>query len=128
MEKEGYIENEYAEIWLENGIIHNKFKPNFVITIDVAKKLVAERLKVNANIDRPLFVDLTNFVSIDTESRKYLSKGDAIKNVSAGAFLVGNNPISVFAANIFITVDRPKTPVKVFGNKGKALKWLEKYK
>jgi hypothetical protein len=124
--KESYFKNEYAEIWLENGIIcarHNSAS----FTFDMAQKLVEERLKISAGISRPILIDVKQCISIDVEAREYLSEGDSLKFVRAGAFLI-DNPITKFIGNIFINVNRPTVPSKLFTDLNKALKWLEQFK
>lgn len=126
--KESYLENECVELWIENGIIHEIFKPNLkILDIEKAKQIVTDRLKVSDGITRPLFVDLGNMVSVDKASRTYLAEGDAMKFLSATAILV-DNPIAKFAANIYIRVDQPDIPTKFFTEKTLALTWLEQYK
>ena len=126
--KESYIETEHFELWIENGIINGIYKPDLkIVTIDIAKQMVSTRLRLSNEITRPIFVDLCNMVSVDKASRTYLAKGDAMKYLSATAILV-DNPISKFAANIYIRIDKPSIPTKFFTDKTLALAWLEQYK
>ena len=126
--RESYFENEYIELWIENGIIYENFKPNLeTLTIEKAKQIVPDRLKVSNGITRPIFADLCNMVSVDKASRKYLAEGDAMKYLSATAILV-DNPIAKFAANIYIRIDQPSIPTRFFTDKKAALLWLEQYK
>lgn len=121
------IDNEYAEIWLEDGIIFNSYKPNLVINLEIAKLMVKERLRITNGITRPLFVDISNLISVDLEAREYLSGGDAIKFASAGA-IYSTNPISKFAGKLFIDVNQPNAPTKIFSNKEEAIEWLQQFK
>lgn len=126
--KTNYIENQYAEYWIKNGIIYGIFKPGLVISIDIAQKMVHDRLKLAENISRPAMIDIRNLVSIDGVSRKYLAGAEGSQFLTAGALVADTNPISTFAANIFITLDRPPIPTKLFNDTDKALKWLQKFK
>src|SRR4051812_19230574 len=110
------IDNDYVEIWMEDGIIHNSYKPNLVINLEIAKLMVSERLRISDGIARPLFIDITNLISVDLEAREYLSVGEALKFVTAGA-IYSTNPISKFAGKLFIDVNQPKAPTKIFANK-----------
>ena len=126
--KESYLENEFIELWIENGIIHEIFKSNLeILNIEKAKQIVTDRLKVSNGITRPIFADISNMVSVDKASRKYLAEGDAMKYLSATAILV-DNPITKFAAGIYIRIDKPSIPTKFFTDKALALTWLERYK
>jgi hypothetical protein len=126
--KESYIETEYFELWIENGIIHGIYRPTLkVITLDIAKQMVTTRLKLSNGLTRPIFVDICNVVSIDKASRICLAEGDAMKCLSATAILV-KNQITKLAASIYIRIDKPAIPTKFFTDKRAALLWLEQYK
>lgn len=120
------VDNEYVKIWIENGIIYNIHKPNIVINLEVARILVRDRLKVANGQAYPLFVDMRSFASTDINARKYLAGEEATQLVIAGALLI-NNPVAKFAVNLFITINEPKAPARIFTNKTKALKWLQQY-
>lgn len=121
--RESYLENDYAEIWIEDGIVFNIYKPNLVLTLDVAKLLVEDRLKVSNGVSRPLFADISELVSVDRNARRYLSR-EGGKLVDAGAFLV-TSPISKFAGNIFMKIDKPSVPMRLFTSKERAIDWLK---
>ncbi len=125
--RESYIENDFVELWIEDGIIHEVFKPSLIILdIENAKKIVADRLKVSNGIIRPIFVDLVNAVSIDKQTRRYFASRESVNLLSAGAVLV-KNPITKLGGNLFFKIDRPPMPTKLFTNKVEALKWLRQY-
>lgn len=124
---ENFIETDHAQYWIEEGIIHVIYKSNLLISLDIAKKMVAERLKLTAGKTMPLYADIRGLISIDTISRKYLAGEEAIKNLSAGAIHI-NGLISKLAGNIFITVEKPPIPTKLFTDRDKAIGWLEKFK
>ena len=120
-------QSDYTEMWIENGIIHNVYKPNLVLDLTKARQMVEERLKISNGREHPLFIDINNLVSVDLEAREYLSGGDAVKLVKAGAIYC-KNPIGKFAGKLFIEVNQPQVPTKVFTEKEEALAWLELYK
>lgn len=121
------IENDYVKIWIEDGIIHNIYKPNLEINLAVAKIMVRDRLRVSDGITYPLFVDISNLISVDIGAREYLSGGEATKLISAGAFYT-TTPIAKFAGKLFLDVNQPKTPAQIFSDKQEALDWLQQFK
>lgn len=126
--KESFLENEYVEFWIEDGIIYNRYKPEVnKITIDIAKRIVEDRLKVSNGVTRPGFVDLTNAISIDKPARRYLSMGESMKYLSASAILV-KNEITKLGGNIYIRIDKPRIPTKLFTSEEQAVAWLEQFK
>jgi hypothetical protein len=59
--KESYLENEYVELWVENGIIMEIFKPHIKdITLEMAKTVVRDRLIVSNKVTMPIFIDMGN--------------------------------------------------------------------
>lgn len=126
MEQVVTIENDFVEIWLEDGIIYSVHKPNF-INLEMAKVMVRDRLKVSSGIVRPMFIDISSMISTNIETRKYLSSEEAIYLVSAGAIYTAN-PIAKFAGNLFLRINQPKVPTRIFTNKQEAIEWLQQYK
>ena len=121
------IDNEYTKMWMADGIIYNVSKPNFVMNLTIAKLLVQDRLKVANGKAYPLFIDMSNLVAADMEARKYLSGEEAIYLVTAGALLM-TSPIGKFAGNLFLRINQPRIPTRIFTNKKAAIEWLQKYK
>lgn len=125
--QERYIDHDFFEIWYENGIVFEIFKKNSILDLELSKQVVQERLKVSNGIDAPIFIDLRNVFSTDTKARKYMASKEAVEYLTAGAFLI-DNELMKLAGNIFIKIDKPLVPVKLFTDRDKALLWLEAYK
>ena len=125
--KEQYFENKFFEVWKEDGIIFTVFKKNTVLSLEVSHSAVAERMKVSNGRSTPICIDLTNVYSTDTKARKYMASKEAVELITAGAFLV-DNEIMKLAGNIFIKIDKPLVPARLFTDKDRALQWLQNYK
>jgi hypothetical protein len=125
--KESYLENDYCSIWISNGVLFLEYKPNLVMGLEAAKRMVADRIKVSNGISRPSLLDLRNLVSTDRATMKYYKTKEVIQYVTASAFLTGS-ALGSLAGNIFLTLERPRIPTKLFTDQTKALEWLEKYK
>lgn len=121
------IDNAYTELRIEDDIMYSIFKPNLAINLEIAKSLVHERLKLSNGEDQLILFDISNLVSVDLEAIQYLSTEEAIKNITAGAIYT-TSPISKFAGKLFIDMNRPKPPAKLFGNKADALAWLQQFR
>ena len=122
--KQNYLENKYVEIWIEDGIIFEVFKPGTVINLEAGRKVVADRLKVSDHTTMPLFVDIRQLLSINKETRRYMASKEALHYLSDGAFLV-KSTINRLAFNAFQVLSNPPIPTKGFTNKEKALNWLK---
>jgi len=125
--KEGYYEDEYSEMWIEDGIGIQVYKPNLVINIDVAHEMVKRRIEEFNGVARPVYVDVRNLVSIDSASRKYFASREAGNLILAGAIHL-DNPINSWLGNVFLLLDQPITPAKLFTDKAKAIQWLQQFK
>lgn len=125
--KERYLENDYAQIWFEGGIVYEIFKKDTILSLEVSKRVVSDRLKVSNNIPSPIYIDLCNVITTDTRARKYMASKEAVEYITAGGFLI-DNEIMKLAGNIFIKIDKPLVPVKLFTDKDKALAWLQQFK
>lgn len=111
----------------QEGTIHVIFGLNTVLTLEYAKKLVDYRLSISGAMSYPLYIDIRGVVSIDGQTRKFLSGVEGTIQAYAAAIHV-DSPISKLFGNMFITIDRPEKPIKLFTSKAKALKWLKKFK
>ena len=127
MDRENHFENSEIEFWLQDGILHGTIKPGVILTPINAKVMVQARLALCKGKSYPMFTDFRNLKSIDKPARAYLSKGESIALITAGAFLIKNVAQEIIA-KFFIHFDRPKVPTNFFTNKEKALRWLETYK
>lgn len=125
--RERYLKNDYMEMWLENGIIHGIYLPNTVITLEVAKKCVEDRLRIGNGRSYPSLVNLVNIAGEEKEARDYYSSGEGIKHLIAGAFIV-DSYLPALLANIYLKINRPKVPARLFTNEESALKWLEPFR
>ncbi len=118
MDKNGYIENEFCEYWIdENGIIHEIFKPTFdVLNLQIAKLITQDRLRISDKLYRPLYVELGNAVKMEREANRYLSSGEAMHYLTATGILV-RDQIERFGASLYTTFFKPEIPTRFFTDK-----------
>jgi hypothetical protein len=125
--KESYLENEFCRIWMSDGILFVQYKPRLVMNLEAAKQIVMDRLKVSDGISRPMFLDARNFVYMDRATMKYYKTKEVVEYVNSAAFLTGS-ALSSLAGSIFLALEKPLIPTKLFRDEKKALIWLKKYK
>lgn len=125
--KQNFYEDEFSSMWIEDGIGYQVYKKDLVINLDIAKRMVEKRIEAFEGIARPVCVDVRNLLTIDAESRKYFASKEAGQLILAGAIYL-NNPITRWVGNVFMLVDKPLTPAKLFTDKNKALEWLQQYR
>lgn len=124
-----YFQNEYTTMKMENGILRVVYVPFLEVTYEVARKCVEDRIAFSKMlaIPYPMLSDGRNIKSMDIKARQYLSQPEALRYLTAGAFLI-NNYIQKFIGNTWFLVNKQPLPAKLFTAEDEALRWLEYYK
>jgi hypothetical protein len=122
---EDRIDNQYIRIRKDGDFLYGIFADNLHVTIDIAKACVETRLALSEGRSYPQLIDVTGIKSITKEAREYLAT-EGTKLVKAGAFIVGS-PLNKMLGNIFLFINTPEVPTKLFTDEGKAKEWLKKY-
>ena len=125
--RENYFKNENVEIWIENGILYVVFAPDLVLTEQIARDLVIERIRISKGQTYPMLCVVKDAKTIEKAARDYLSTGDAIRYLSAGAFIT-NTYIEVLLTNAFLRLNNPPLKSRLFTDQKEAIRWLEKFK
>lgn len=118
-------ENPYVKIWIEDNILFCVYENKLNIDLEIANECVELRLEYAKGVSYPVVIDIKGIISITKEAREYFSSKGA-ESITAGAFII-NSPLTKILGNIFLTVNKPQTPAKLFTNEKAAMKWLKKY-
>lgn len=122
------FENEYVTLRLEKDILFVYYKPNSIITLDAAKKVVEDRLDFANNTPKYVIAEVSNIKNSSKEAREFLSKKDGgLKGILAGAF-VSDKVYSYFILNLFLKLISPSIPAKYFMDEQSALRWVSELK
>lgn len=123
-----YRENDFVELWVEDGIIMEVFKPHVQkISLEMARQIVKDRLIVSDHITRPIFVDTGSALDMDKDCREYFASEESLRYLSASAFLI-HNYMAYFVSKLFLAMNKPTLKTELFRSKVKALEWLQYYK
>jgi hypothetical protein len=122
--KNGF-ENPYVTMWMDEDFLCARYKKALHMTLEIAKSCVGARLFFAAGKSYPLLVDMQGIKSVTTEARKYMASVGAM-GVTAGALITGSQ-ISRAIGNIFLAIDKPAVPTKLFTDEQKAREWLQQY-
>ena len=112
---------------LQEDLLIVRYTDNLHMTLEIAKDSVEDRIKLSEGKTYPLFVDMRGISKVDEDAMKYLSRGNAVKYISAEAFLL-ESKYHKMIVTAFIWFNRPPIPTKFFTDKKLALRWLEYYK
>lgn len=124
----GSYEGKYFKLSVAEGILYVSYIGG-PITLDIAKDLVANRLKLTEGKVMPVLVNVVDVKGIDREARNYLSSDEGLIGLKAGA-IVTNSAFTKHMANFFmkISFSKSKMPAKVFSSEDEAIAWLIKFK
>lgn len=121
-------QSDYYKLDLKDGILFVTYIAG-PITLEIAKNLIEERIKLAENNSYPVLVNSVNVDEIDREARSLLSSEKGIEGLSAGAIVI-NSAFTKHLANFFLKIsfNKSKMPAKVFSNQEEALEWLSQFK
>lgn len=124
--KDNFCRTLYSRGWIEDGIAYFTYTTE-EITLRVAEQVVESRLKLFNGLTYPVVTDGRSVKSIDADAMKYLASSVSTQLVSAGALLV-NNQFQKVAGNLFLLINKPAVPAKLFTSEAEALQWLQQFK
>jgi len=124
--RKSYTENDFAEFWIENGILFFIYKPNKIVDLEAAKLIVQDRVKAQNNTPYLVFCDLRELREMNKEARDYLAK-EGSQLVKTVAILTGS-PVTKLMVNFYMSLNRPITATRMFTDKDKALEYLQSLK
>ena len=121
----------YITIWADDSYpdtIFGIYSPKLEIDIRIAKKLVDDRLDFTQGKPVYTLIDFTNVKSVTKEARDYMNSPEGgLRGLLGGAFL-SNSVVATLFVNLYLKVNNPTIPAKLFTRKEEAIKWLTKIK
>lgn len=121
------LDTPYVYYELRGDLLVVTYKKDLKVNPEMAKEIIKERHDFTNNKPVVLLVYNQGVVRMDKKAREYLSSGDGVKGIIAAGIVVGS-PFTSFMANFFVSVNKPKMPVRVFSNSEDALTWLQKFR
>ncbi len=73
-----------------------------------------------------MLTTLDGFVSTDQKAKKFISKKENNKYITASALLTNHIGYKI-GTNLFIRFYKPDIPTRLFLNEAEAIKWLKKF-
>ena len=119
------LDNEFIKIELENEILVGEWKDSF-IDLAVAEKAVNSRLHVLKEKKYPFLVQIKSIKNSTKEARDFLASEKGCEGLIAGAILV-DSVFENMIASLFIFLNRPLIPTRVFNDETKAREWLKQF-
>jgi hypothetical protein len=113
---------------IEDDILFCSYKPHIVIDLDIAKRIIRDRIAFAGDELYPILIDFSNMKSVTKEARDYMnSPQGGLQGLLGGAFL-SNSVVATLFINLYLKINNPPIPARFFTNKADALIWLKKIK
>jgi hypothetical protein len=116
-------ENNYIKLWVEEDILYCMYKKDCIVTIDAAKEIVSFRMKFQKGKSYKVMLYTSLMGMVTPEARQYLSQ-EGYQGVTRLA-MITNSPISTLMGNLFVSINKPPRPTRLFKTREEALKWLK---
>lgn len=111
-------------MWIQDQTLFCIYAPFLEINLDIAKAWVQSRDKFTKGKCFPLLLDISNLKFITREAREFLASKEGNKNIIAGAYIASTRN-EKFLWEMFLKINRPPIPSKIFVEKQEALEWLK---
>ncbi|MFD2939196.1 DUF7793 family protein [Flavobacterium notoginsengisoli] len=118
-------ENQNARFWIEDGILFFEYKPRTAIDLEVAMRVVADRIAFQNERHFPVFCDTRGIASIDKAARDYLAKSGSM--LAKAVALIGSENVSITMSTFYLEISRPSVPTRIFTIREEALDYLKSF-
>ncbi len=120
-----FYENEYALFWVEQGILFFEYKPDVILDLSVAKRVVADRIQFQNEKSYPVLCDIRGIVDTDKSGRDYLAQSGSLLTKAVG--LIVHQKVSLTISNFYLQISKPTVPTQLFSNKEAGIVYLKQY-
>lgn len=118
-------ETRTSKVWLgEDGILRVVSLPVKDVSLADAEDNWAAVTEANQGVIRPIFGDIREVRGISREARKFYSREDAGQLVSAIGLQI-SSPVSHVIGTLFLGLNKPPVPVRLFTTEVEAVEWLK---
>ena len=118
-------ENEFARFCIVHGILYFEYKPETVISLAVARKVVSDRIQFQNEIIYPVLCDIRGVKDSDKAGRDYLAQSGSI--LTKAVAILGNPQVSETMGDFYLKVNKPTIPTSFFTDEEHALAFLKTY-
>jgi hypothetical protein len=118
-----FYENQNARFCIDKGILYFEYKPDTAIDLQVAMRVVADRIALQNERHLPVFCDIRGIVSTDKAGRDYLAKSGSL--FAKAVALIVNENVSMTMSTFYLEISKPSVPTRIFYIEQEALDYLE---
>lgn len=110
----------------KDGLVHVDLKPEYTLTLDQMKKVIAAREKLVNGKKYPMLITSPKFLVPTEEATNHFTTEAARETALADAFIIQSEPQTI-AAKHFLFSGKAVRPTQVFDNQEDAIQWLLKF-
>ncbi len=119
------MENAFAEFWIENKILHIRYKAEIFIDIEAARLIVADRITFQKGKSYPILCYAEGIASSTKSARDYLASQGSVLTLAIA--YIASPTVSLVMLNYFIEKNTPSVPSEIFTNEADARKFLHSF-
>lgn len=109
-----------------DGIMYIRISPEKEETVELVKEMVAKMGEMVNYQPVPLLAKHEDFALPGKANRDYWAKKESCPYSKADAFMIGSTGLQLIA-NIYLRVNKPERPTKMFTDQNKAIEWLRTF-
>lgn len=122
------IETDDVFFTIDDDILFCSYKKQIEIDLNIAKRIIKDRVAFTEGKSYPILIDFTNMHSVTKEAREYMNAPEGgLKGLLGGAFL-SNSLVTTLFVNLYLKINQPTIPAKFFTKKEEAITWLKSLK
>ena len=123
--KSEMIESRTSQFWLdEEGILCVKTLPQAYYTLADAQKNVEIMHQLADGQKRPVLVEMKQIKGMDGNARAY-SAGDNVESITLALAMVIGSTLGKALGNLWLGINKPSFPTRMFNSETEAIKWLK---
>lgn len=120
-----YFENEFAVFWISWNILFFEYKPDVVINLVAAQRIVSDRIRIQKEKAYPVLCDIRGIADSDKAARDYLAQHGSVLAKAVGILV--DQSVSILMISFYLKISKPQVPTKVFNDQAKALEFLKAF-
>jgi hypothetical protein len=120
-----FYENNYARFWISDGILFFEYKPNTIIDLMAAKRIVSDRVRFQNEKSFPIFCDVRGVIDTEKAGRDYLAQSGSLLTKAVG--LLVDEKVILTISTFYLQISKPTVPTKIFINEDDALVYLKQF-
>lgn len=118
--------NNFVDFEVKGKIIRGKFYCFTYWNLKKAHETIRLMRDMRSKVSLPLLLDVRKVIGMNKKARQVMSSNNTMECISACALLVDSTFSSVIW-HLYIELNKPEKPFKIFKSQRNALKWLKSF-